>query len=117
MKLTVLTLTCAVLLSPVHSWGTLGHTTVAFVASNFVSPDTKTFFQTLLKNDTDLYLANVATWADSFRYTAAGRFSAPLHYIDAIDNPPISCDVKFMRDCGEKGCIVGAIQNYVCVVL
>ena len=117
MKFSILTLTCTVLLSPVHCWGTLGHTTVAFVASNFVSPDTKTYFQTLLKNDTDSYLANVATWADSFRYTAAGNFSAPFHFIDAADNPPSSCGVKFVRDCGEEGCIVGAIKNYVSCVL
>ncbi|KAL2070774.1 hypothetical protein VTL71DRAFT_13800 [Oculimacula yallundae] len=94
------------------AWGTLGHTTVAYVASNFVSPSTRTFFQGILHNDTDAYLAGVATWADSFRYTAAGRFSAPFHFIDAEDSPPVSCGVKYARDCGEEGCIVGAVQNY-----
>jgi hypothetical protein len=106
----------AVLLSSfpdVYGWGTLGHETVAFVASNFVLPTTKTYFQSILKNDTDLYLAGVATWADSFRYTAAGRFSKDFHFIDAEDSPPASCGVKYGRDCGEKGCVVGAILNYV----
>ena len=112
MKRSILALTCT-LLHQVHSWGTLGHTSVAYIASNFVSPDTKIYFQALLKNNTDSYLANVATWADSFRYTAAGKFSAPFHFIDAIDNPPLSCGVKYARDCGEKGCVVAAIQNYV----
>ncbi|KAH8596107.1 phospholipase C/P1 nuclease domain-containing protein [Bisporella sp. PMI_857] len=94
------------------AWGTLGHTTVAYIASNLVSPPTKTYFQALLLNTTDSYLANVATWADSFRYTQAGRFSAPLHFIDANDSPPEKCSVQYVRDCGEKGCIVGAVANY-----
>ncbi|KAK0119733.1 hypothetical protein ONS95_011168 [Cadophora gregata] len=94
------------------AWGTLGHTTVAYIASNFVQPETRDFFQNILHNTSDAYLAGVATWADSFRYTAAGRFSGPFHFIDAEDSPPTSCGVKYARDCGEQGCVVGAIQNY-----
>lgn len=116
MKLGTLSLVYG-FLPQVYCWGTLGHTTVAYIASNFVSSETKDFFQTLLRNDTDSYLANIATWADSFRYTAAGRFSAPFHFIDAFDDPPLSCGVQFVRDCGEMGCIVGAIQNYVCAAI
>jgi hypothetical protein len=56
---------------------------------------------------------NFLEWADSFRYTQAGKFSAPFHFIDAEDNPPSSCGVTYSRDCGEKGCVVGAISNYV----
>jgi len=98
-------------------WGTLGHTTVAFVASNFVQAETRDFFQDILHNTSDSYLAGIATWADSFRYTAAGRFSGPFHFIDADDSPPASCGVKYARDCGEQGCVVGAIQNYVSLVM
>lgn len=96
------------------AWGSLGHEAVAYVASNFVATETRDLFQTILHNTTTSYLAGVATWADSFRYTAAGRFSAPFHFIDAEDNPPTSCGVTYSRDCGEKGCVVGAINNYVC---
>lgn len=101
------------LILPIHAWGSLGHETVAYVATTFVSRATKTYFQTLLADDTPSYLANVSTWADAYRYTNAGRFSAPYHYIDANDSPPKSCGVTFSRDCGGEGCIVGAIQNYV----
>ncbi|PQE13682.1 nuclease s1 protein [Rutstroemia sp. NJR-2017a BVV2] len=94
-------------------WGTLGHQTIAYLASNFVSPSTETYFQTLLNNKTDAYLAGVATWADSYRYTEAGKYSAVLHFIDAEDDVPRSCGVKYARDCGEKGCVVAAIQNFV----
>ena len=82
-----------------------------------MSPDTTLFFQTILHNQTDSYLAGVATWADSFRYTAAGRFSAPFHFIDAEDDPPTSCGVKYSRDCPVEGCIVGAILNYTTQLL
>ncbi|KAH7355061.1 S1/P1 nuclease-like protein [Rhexocercosporidium sp. MPI-PUGE-AT-0058] len=108
-------LTPLVVLSSIPStlaWGTLGHTTVAYVASNFVQAETRDFFQNILHNTSDAYLAGIATWADSFRYTAAGRFSGPFHFIDAEDSPPSSCGVKYARDCGEQGCVVGAIQNY-----
>jgi hypothetical protein len=100
-------------LPSVHSWGGLGHETVAYIATNFVKQDTKVFFQGVLNNRTSDYLAGVATWADSFRYSHDGRFSAPLHFIDAEDDPPNSCSVKYSRDCGETGCVVAAIQNYV----
>jgi len=94
------------------AWGTLGHETIAFIAQNFVAADTKVFFSSILKDEGTEYLAKVATWADSFRYTKAGRFSEPFHFIDAEDNPPDSCGVKYSRDCGESGCVVAAISNY-----
>jgi hypothetical protein len=96
-----------------QAWGTLGHTTVALIASSLVTPQTTTIFQSVLRNDSSNYLASIATWADSFRYTAAGRFTAPFHFIDAEDSPPESCGVVFKRDCGSRGCVVEAIGNYV----
>jgi hypothetical protein len=109
MKLNALPLSLALssLLPNAVAWGSLGHET------DFVASDTKVFFQTILHNKTSSYLAGVATWADSFRYTKAGKFSEPFHFIDAEDSPPSTCGVKYSRDCGEKGCIVGAITNYV----
>jgi len=67
-------------LPQIRAWGTLGHTTIAFIAQDFVQPETEAYFQNILKNSSSEYLANVATWADSFRYTKAGRFSAGFHY-------------------------------------
>lgn len=100
-------------LPSVYSWGGLGHEAVAYVAANFVHPETETYFQKLLGDNSSSYLANVATWADSFRYSHDGKFSGPLHYIDAEDDPPHYCGVKYSRDCGERGCVVSAIKNYV----
>ncbi|KAL8674655.1 MAG: hypothetical protein Q9168_000963 [Polycauliona sp. 1 TL-2023] len=79
-------------------------------------------------------MSSVASWADEYRYTTPGKFSAPLHYIgkpggdmrgqrrarvlmngfvDAEDGPPDTCSVNLSRDCGAGGCIVSAIANYV----
>ncbi|KAB8301407.1 hypothetical protein EYC80_003279 [Monilinia laxa] len=99
-----------------YAWGTLGHYTVAYVATNFVSTATKSYFQEILGNTSTDYLASVATWSDSYRYTTAGAFSAPFHYIDAQDSPPSSCGVEYSRDCGSSGCVVSAIKNYTTIL-
>ncbi|KAL6704587.1 hypothetical protein ACN47E_008097 [Coniothyrium glycines] len=100
------------LLPHASAWGSLGHTTVAYLAQNFVCDKTLKFAQRLLNDTSSAYLANVATWADSYRNQAGGEFSSVYHYIDALDNPPQSCNVVYERDCPEEGCIVSAIANY-----
>ena len=113
MHLLSLVVLSASSLSTVSAWGTLGHTTVGFIAQNFLEDQTVTWAQDILDIRNDSYLASVATWADSYRYTAAGSFSAPYHFIDAEDKPPSSCSVDFDRDCSAEGCVVSAIANYV----
>ncbi|RYP77855.1 hypothetical protein DL771_000952 [Monosporascus sp. 5C6A] len=118
MRLNSAVLACgAVSLPCVMAWGSLGHITVAYVASNFVKQDTAAYFQELLRNDTEHYLAGVATWADSIRYTKWGRFTKNFHFIDAKDRPPSYCGVDFDRDCKEDGCVVSSIQNYTSQLL
>lgn len=68
--------------------------------------------QGILDDTSDSYLANIASWADDYRSTTAGAFSAAFHYIDAEDDPPATCDVDYDRDCGTAGCSVSAIANY-----
>ncbi len=96
-----------------RAWGAMGHETVAYVAANFVAPSTRSYFQSLLGDASADYLASVASWADSYRYTSAGKFSAPYHFIDSHDDPPSRCGVDLDRDCGAGGCVVSAISNYV----
>ncbi|KAK3676363.1 hypothetical protein LTR78_003638 [Recurvomyces mirabilis] len=107
-----LALTTLIAAHGVNAWGTLGHETVAYIAQDFVQSATKTWAQSILGDTSTSYLANVATWADTYRYTTAGAFSAPYHFIDAEDSPPSSCSVNYNRDCGAKGCSVSAIANY-----
>ncbi|KDQ19758.1 hypothetical protein BOTBODRAFT_27185 [Botryobasidium botryosum FD-172 SS1] len=92
----------------VIAWGELGHRTVAAVAQNYLAPATQTWVASLLGSES---MVDVSTWADEYRFTSAGRFSAPYHFLDAMDSPPKTCDVDFSRDCGGA-CIVGAITNY-----
>ncbi|KAI0835394.1 S1/P1 nuclease [Hypoxylon sp. FL0890] len=105
------------LLPGAAAWGSLGHITVAYLASNFVKDNTAAYFQDILHNNTEHYLAGVATWADSIRYTKWGRFSKNFHFIDAKDTPPTYCGVDFERDCKEEGCVVSSIQNYTSQLL
>nr|POE56578.1 nuclease s1 [Quercus suber] len=105
-------LTLLSLASTAACWGTLGHDTIAYIAQNYVADDTAAWAQQILGDSSSSYLANVATWADSYRYTKEGSFSAPFHFIDAEDNPPSSCNVDYDRDCGASGCSVSAIANY-----
>lgn len=93
-------------------WGYMGHEAVAYVATDFVSNATRSYFQALLKDTSDDYLASVAAWADEWKKTDEGEFSYDFHFIDAQDEPPASCDVDLERDCGD-GCVVSALANYV----
>lgn len=95
-----------------QAWGVLGHATVAYIAQNYLSSETTTWAQGVLGDTSSSYLASIASWADDFRETKAGAFSAPYHFIDAEDNPPTTCDVNFSRDCGTAGCSISAIANY-----
>lgn len=115
-RLTLFLSAISCLTTGVEAWGAFGHETVAYIATNIVAASTKTYFQTLLGDTSADYLATVSTWADSYRSTTAGKFSAPFHYIDAQDNPPSSCGVNYDRDCGSEGCVVSAISNYVSVL-
>ncbi|KAG6367566.1 hypothetical protein INS49_001759 [Diaporthe citri] len=117
MKLSGVAALGLVAVPEVLAWGGFGHITIAYVASNFVQPQTTTYFQTLLRNDTTDYLANVATWADSIRYTKWGHYTGVFHFIDAKDEPPYNCSVELDRDCKDEGCVVTAIQNYTSQIL
>lgn len=110
--LSLLALVALSTLETVHAWGSLGHETVAYIAQHYVTSHTEIWAQSVLNDTSTSYLANYATWADSYRYTTEGEFSAPYHYIDAEDNPPQTCNVDFDRDCGSEGCVVSAIANY-----
>lgn len=84
------------LFTPVaKAWGGLGHETIAWIAQSYASSTTAAAIKDILDSKQSDYMANVSTWADSYRYTSAGSWSAPLHFIDANDNPPSSCSVDF----------------------
>ena len=58
-----------------HAWGIVGHATVATIANNYLTSTAKTYVAGILGEDVSM--ASVASWADDYRYTTAGKFSAP----------------------------------------
>ena len=82
----------------VSAWGGVGHEAVAYVAQDFVADATKTYIQDILGTGTS-YMAAVATWADTYRYTDAGGWSAPLHFVDANDRYDISFSLYLGESC------------------
>ncbi|TKA61091.1 hypothetical protein B0A55_11045 [Friedmanniomyces simplex] len=75
MHPTTTLLTLALVLHTAHAWGTLGHETIAYIAQHYVSNHTTHWAQTTLIDTSSSYLASVATWADSYRYTAEGEYA------------------------------------------
>ncbi|KAK1225590.1 hypothetical protein PQX77_011448, partial [Marasmius sp. AFHP31] len=57
-------------------------------------------------------LGVAATWADETRSNPAYAWSSSLHYVDALDNPPRTCNVNQTRDCTDGACVLTAIANY-----
>jgi hypothetical protein len=103
------------LLPSALAWGTVGHTAVAYIATNLMKPETAEYCKAILGDSSEDFIASIATWADTYRYQEGGGFSIPFHWIDAQDDPPTSCDVDYDRDCTAEGCIVSAIMNYVSI--
>lgn len=58
-----------------HAWGVVGHATVATIADNYLTTQAKTYVAGILGQDVSM--ASIASWADDYRYTTAGSFSAP----------------------------------------
>lgn len=75
-----------------QAWGVVGHATVATIADHYLTSQARTYVSTLLGSG--VTMASVASFADDYRYTTAGRFSAPFHYIGELrrQHPP-------KRDC------------------
>ncbi|KAL8695205.1 MAG: hypothetical protein Q9218_000243 [Villophora microphyllina] len=96
--------------STVNAWGAVGHATVGTIADHYLTSQARSYVSSLL--GAGVTMSSVASWADDYRYTTAGKFSAPYHFIDAEDSPPSACSVDLNRDCGAGGCIVSAIANY-----
>jgi hypothetical protein len=107
LLLTLLPLTS--LIPTTFCWGSLGHRTVAYLASEYLTTDA-TAYTTDLLNGQDISEASL--WPDKIRRLPMFSFTAGWHYIDAEDDPPRNCGVKLKRDCDRRaGCVVSAIAN------
>ncbi|KAF8472699.1 phospholipase C/P1 nuclease domain-containing protein [Kalaharituber pfeilii] len=102
--------------SLVYAWGQLPHRAIAILSTRYFLPETAAFIRRVLPSYEPI--GNAAIWPDYFSHTPEGRWSGPLHYIDAHDDPEGGvCGVDLERDCGsregkEEGwCVVGGVVN------
>lgn len=79
---TTLALSALSLVPATNAWGVLGHATVATIADNYLTPAAKTYVSGILGKG--VTMASVASWADAYRETTAGSFSAPYQYFLAL---------------------------------
>ncbi|KAK5937863.1 hypothetical protein PMZ80_009992 [Knufia obscura] len=96
----------------VASWGSLGHRTTVALSLLHI-PQTHpahTLLSSLLHNQDP---TTAGLFPDKIRYIPSFAYTAPWHYIDALDNPPHQCSINFTRDClPSEGCVVTAIANH-----
>lgn len=103
--------------SPALAWGSLGHRTVAYLASLYITPEATTFTNHLL-NGQDI--SEAALFPDKVAHIPAFAYSRGWHYIDANDDPPRVCGINMTRDCplsAPEGCVVSAIANHTSRVM
>jgi hypothetical protein len=92
------------------AWGTLGHRTVAYLASLYFTQQSTRLTNQLLHGQD---ISEAALFPDKIRYIPSFAYTRGWHYIDAQDDPPARCGVNMTRDCAlETGCVVSAIANH-----
>lgn len=68
------------LVAPVaDAWGDVGHRTVAYLASKYLSPKATALCDDLLANDSGFDISDAACWADKIKRKMP--WTRPLHYI------------------------------------
>jgi hypothetical protein len=92
-------------------WGDLGHRTIGFLAEKYLSEAGLKYSQSLLGGQS---LDDASLWADSYKKTPPGLYTMSWHFVDAMDDPPTSCNVVLARDCKpDRTCIIEAMKNMV----
>lgn len=107
-------LTTLSFLSLSYTWGPIGHSSIANIAQNLLSPNANSHVTSLLQYKYNGNMSNAANWADEVRILPEFKWSAPLHF---INTPDWKCNYIRSRDCydqteGKNFCVDMAIQNY-----
>ncbi|KAJ8502243.1 hypothetical protein ONZ51_g109 [Trametes cubensis] len=87
-----------------YAWGAAGHEIVATIAQIHLSKPVLSLVCDILHPSLNLatnpedeayppcHLASIASWADKIRMRPEYRYTAPLHYVNAVDDaPPHAC--------------------------
>lgn len=106
------------LLPSAHAWGAVGHEIVATIAQMHLHPSVFNHICPILNmSATNCHLAPIAAWADRVRFNK--RWSAPMHYVGALDDHP-SQSCLFPGERGwagrERINVFGAVANYTSIL-
>lgn len=88
------------------AWGPDGHTIVAHIGEQFLTPEAHVEIRKLLGNYT---LSHASDWNDDYDHSSEGRWSEPLHF---INYPEKACYFDWSLACKNDWCNVGSIANY-----
>ncbi|OAP60378.1 hypothetical protein AYL99_05380 [Fonsecaea erecta] len=98
------------LFHPATAWGSLGHRTVAYLASTYFTAESTRMTNQLLHGQD---ISEAALFPDKVRHMPQFAYTRGWHYIDAQDAPPQQCGINMTRDCAlGGGCVVSAIANH-----
>ena len=106
--LAAMLITCLVLFSlPVKAFEFSGHAQVCEMAYQLVTPQTRHWIDQQVKAGGEKSFAHACSWADEVRDERKFRHTKPWHYI----NVPRTATSVRADDCGDKGCVVQAIND------
>ncbi|KAF8594396.1 phospholipase C/P1 nuclease [Ceratobasidium sp. AG-I] len=113
MRLSPVALTTFVsFVTPALSWGSDGHQITATIAQIHLLPSTRKAVSNILPQDLEGRLARVASWPDEIKKQDKYKWSAGLHFVNAIgDSPPELC-VFGQQGWNTNDNILEAIVNY-----
>ncbi|KAH8834847.1 S1/P1 nuclease [Flagelloscypha sp. PMI_526] len=95
------------------AWGADGHHSVGYIAQAFLNTTALAFVEDALAGSKwNGSLGPAASWADEIKSGGQYAWASELHYVDAEDSPPATCNVDEERDCSNGKCILTAIANY-----
>lgn len=94
---------------PAVAWDANGHAAVGVLAVAQLEPATHSRLEVLMGDLSPETVAADCNWADEYRKTRDGRWSAPLHYVN-ID--PGSNRYIRTRDCPKDACVVEAVGTF-----
>jgi len=93
------------LASMLHAWGTEGHSLVARIAAEQLTPAAQTRVTALLGSGQSL--RSISSWADEVRRSRAD--TGPWHFIDIQVTDP---HLDMARDCHKGDCVLAKIADF-----
>ncbi|MGZ2488371.1 hypothetical protein ACVITL_006956 [Rhizobium pisi] len=95
------------------AWGDSGHSIIAELAQRRLSAEALATVSVLV--GPGVSLASLSSWADDYKFTAAGMKTKRWHFIDVdIDNPDLAGACKL--DLIEGDCITAALRREITVL-